>query len=45
MLSFDHKSYISIAMGYDVVSYNNELVKLQEKRLSKKTLPCQAAYR
>jgi hypothetical protein len=45
MLSFDHKSYIPIAMEYDVVPYNNELVKLQGQRLSKKTLPCKAAYR
>jgi hypothetical protein len=36
MLSLDEKSYFPIAMEYDVVPYNDELVKLQEQRLSKR---------
>ena len=36
MLSLDQKSYFPIAMEYDVVPYNDELVKLQEQRLSKR---------
>jgi hypothetical protein len=36
MLSFDQKSYFPIAMSYNVVPYNNELVKLQKQRIDKK---------
>ena len=36
MLSFNQQSYIPFDMEYDEVPYNNELVILQELRLSKK---------
>jgi len=36
MLSFNKQSYFPIAEACNVVPYNNELVKLQEQRLSEK---------
>jgi len=36
MLFFDQKLYFPIATSYNVVPYNNELVKLQKQQLNKK---------